>query len=215
MQKITINNSTTRAIGSSFLFSALFIIFAVPSGVAAFFFQPNLNGIGGILLGLLCATPFSFILFLKFRRTESSKWYKTYLFPALLFPILIALFLGWTVFEQRPPNIFEVFVANPIPNGISNIQAHDISVGFDQEIVVAFDTTPEAIDQIIAVNNLELDTTPNNFFDRNDIPFEYFSNVNDNQDWVFYSKYDRENVNWWLLWVNTDRTRAFFRFVGG
>ena len=127
---------------------------------------------------------------------------------------MIALFFGWTAFEQRPANIFKFFVADPIPNGISNIQAHDISVGIDLEIVVAFDATPEAIDQIIAINDLDLDTDPYNP-DRNDIPFEYFSDVKGKQDWVFYSKYDRENISWWLLWVNTDRTQAFFRFVGG
>ena len=205
---------TLHPILSFALFGVLFVVFVVLAGIVVFGLQPNLNGIGGIMLGLMCATPLAFFLFIRFRAEGKSKWYKTYILPALIFPLLIVLFLGWTVFEQRPTNIFMVFVADPVPDRVSNIQARDISAGFDQEIVVAFDATPKAIDEITAINGLELDDDPYNF-DRNDIPFEHFSDVNEDQDWLFYTKYDRENINWWFFWINADKTQAFFRFVDG
>jgi len=167
------------------LFGVLFLLFIILGGAITFFLQPNLNGIGGILFSLICAFPLSIILLVRFRQKNNFKWYITYVLPALVFPLCIALFLGWTAFEQRPTNIFKVFVADPIPAGVSNIQAYDISVGIDSTIILAFNATPEAVDEIIEINKL----TPSDY-EEPDSYFETFDNINTSQEWDTYSFYD-------------------------
>ncbi|MCC6298099.1 MAG: hypothetical protein IT314_02285 [Anaerolineales bacterium] len=186
------------------------------AGTITFALYPNLNGIGGIMLSLMCAIPFAFISFVKLRSDGKSNWYKVYLFPALIFPFLIILFFGWTAFQQRPSNIFKVFLADPIPEGVSNIRAKDVSVGIDQEIVIAFDSTEKAIEEIVATNKLKLDNDQSNS-DRNDLALllDFFEVKDQDQEWLFYTRYDNENRNWWFLWVNVEKTKAYFRYIDG
>lgn len=102
---------------------------------------------------------------------------------------------------------------DPIPAGVSNIRGYDISGGFDGEIVIAFNATPEAIEEIIKEHRLKIDEDAYNT--KSDIPFEYFPDINSEQDWTLYQKADLENINWWSLWVNADKTTAIFQFIDG
>lgn len=194
------------------IFLLCFIPGAVLSTLAMFFLFPNLNGIGSICISGICATPLSFSLFFVLQEFKVSET-KAYLFPSLIFPLISLLLIGYSFYEQRPENIFRVFVIDPIPEGVANIRAYDISAGIDQEIVIAFDATPDIIDQIIRENNLKLDENPYTL--KSDIPFEYFPEIDSEQDWILYRKAELENINWWSLWVNTDKTTAIFQFIDG
>jgi hypothetical protein len=199
------NNPATKAIESLILFIALFIIFVVLAGTVAFILYPNLNGIGGILLSLMCAAPLAIFLFVRFKMNENNKWYKTYILPALIFPFLMLLFLGWTAFEQRPVNIFKVFVAEPMPTGVSNIQARDVSLGIDQTIILGFNATPTAIDEIIATNKLTLSK-----YEEPDTEFKIFTGIGANEKWTTYN-FDNGKIDI-TMWVNPERNTALFRW---
>jgi len=136
---------------------------------------------------------------------EESKWYKTYLLPASIFPLLIILFLGWTAFEQRPKNIFKVFVADPIPTGVSNIQAYDVSVGIDSTIILAFDATPDAINKIISVNNLTLSK-----YEEPDAEFIRFEDIRISEDWTTYN-FDDNKIDI-TMWVNPEKNTVLIRW---
>jgi hypothetical protein len=195
------------------IFTAFFVVTAAISSISLFGLYPNLNGLGSILISVICGAPIAYVLFFRLVSTKSGKSYQRIIFPALIPPLLSGLLIGWSLYQQRPENIFKVFVADPIPVGISNIKAYDISVGIDQEIVVAFDATPDAIDFIIAENDLELNDSQLLF--RGDIPFTYFPKIDPEQDWILYQRADLENINWWFLWVNPDKTIAIFRLIAG
>src|SRR5688572_13879820 len=138
------------------IFLLCFIPGTVLSIIAMFFLFPNSNGLGSICISTTCGVPaaFSFFFILQeFRFKEM----KVYLFSSLVFPFFSLIIIGYSFYQQRPENIFRVFVTDPIPAGVTNIQAYDISAGFDQEIVVAFNATPEVIEQIIREHGLKID----------------------------------------------------------
>lgn len=194
------------------IFLLCFIPGTVLSTLAMFFLFPNLNGIGSICISATCGIPLAFSLFFVLQEFKVSD-IKVYLFPSLIFPLISILLIGYSFYEQRPENIFRVFIVDPIPAGVTNIRAYDISAGIDQEIVIAFDATPDIIDQIIQEHNLKLDENPHAL--KSDIPFEYFPEVDSGQDWTLYRRAELENINWWSLWVNTDKTTAIFQFIDG
>ena len=124
-----------------------------------------------------------------------------------------SLFFGLLMYDQNPKVMFKRLLSDPIPEGISNIHSYDNSGGLDVEYGLAFKTTPEAIDYLIAKNELKLDIHDSNFIIA-DAPFEYFPDVNPNQEWLYYSKEDREHENEWFLWVNADKNVALLKFIG-
>lgn len=109
--------------------------------------------------------------------------------------------------------MFKRLLSDPIPAGVSHIQSYDDSGGFDVEYGLAFEATPEIIDDLIAKNGLVLNNDETNFNYLN-IPFEYFPNIKQAQKWTYYSKLDSENESQWQMWVNEDRTTVIFVFIG-
>ena len=107
--------------------------------------------------------------------------------------------------EQPPTNIFRVFVSDPIPEGVSNIRAQDITIGIDSDIIVAFNTTSEALDEVITKNEFELVEDPFSFH-KSKSPHQYFPDVNWSDAWVLYMKCgDSEQYCMWM-WVNPEQT---------
>ncbi len=195
------------------LFTFLFGLTGILAGMVLFFALPNTIGLGSILLSFLCATPVAYILFFNSKFISKVKSYKRYLLPALILPICITLMLGWTLFQQRPENIFKVFVTDPIPNDVSNIRAHDISVGIGQEIVVAFNAAPAAIEEIIAKNKLVL-AEDTQFTE--DPPDEYFPDIHWNNTWTKYKLSHRiSKLETITIWVNPERNTVIFRYING
>jgi hypothetical protein len=110
---------------------------------------------------------------------------------------------------RRPEYMFRILIADPIPEGVSNIQVLDISFAFDTEIVGAFRATPESIDEIITLNDLELgefSSAP---------PFEYFPNIDPNKEWQCYERSVPDEVLFLSIWVTPERDVALFSYVDG
>ena len=133
--------------------------------------------------------------------------------PALIPIVFASLFFGILMYDQNPKAMFKRLLSDPIPEGVSNIRSYDNSGGLDVEYGLAFEVTPEVIDYLIKTNELELNTDDFSF-NILDAPFEHFPDVNPNQEWLYYSKEDREHENEWFLWVNADRNIALLKFIG-
>jgi hypothetical protein len=196
-----------------FLFTLIFAGTGIIAGMASLWaIGPNITGIGTICIPLVCAFPLALIFFLTPAFVKKAKPTLRYLLPALVFPILFGILFGYTLYERRPENIYKVFVSDPIPAGVSNIQAYDKSGGFETEVIIACNTMPNIVDEIIIENELVLD---NESFNKTDIPLKYFPSIDPKPDWQFYMKFDEEHMNWFFLWVNPEKTVALFRLIDG
>ncbi len=195
------------------LFFLLYGILAVLIIWLATVFQLNWNGFGYILISVLCGAPFAILMFVSLKFKKRSKWHIAFGLPLLILPLLISLFLVWLAFLESPTHIFKDFVADPIPAGVSNIQSHNATSGFDEiKIIVAFNATPEVIDKLIADNDLaqvgDSDTDM-------DSGFRDFSNINLNQSWTVYEKnYSKDEYGWEYvtIWVNPERNLVLFQY---
>ena len=197
-------NSALTQVLISVAFILLFGVSYIWAVRALFVISPNLNGIGGILFSLICATPMAVsILVFNPRFIRNMKLYQRFIVSAGMFPLCIGLIIGWTLYEQRPINIFKVFVADPIPVGVSNIRARDMSVGIDSTIILAFNATPEAIDGIIETNHLVAaeDRKP-------DPEFEVFEGIEWNEGWETYN-FDNGKIVM-TMWINPGRDTVLF-----
>jgi len=197
------------------LFTVLFALVVILLSIVVFNIGPNTNSMFGVALSLLCALPLGYGLFFNSRFIEKTKPYQRIILPALIFPLCILLSLGWNLYQQRPEGLFEMFVMEPIPNGVSNIQGHDISGGFDMEILLAFNATPEAIDKIIAKNELK-------FYNEDKVSYfipnpdtSYLPDINWNENWTVYEKSSREKVESMTIWVNPQKDTVLFQFISG
>ncbi|MBC7876129.1 MAG: hypothetical protein H7Y59_03075 [Anaerolineales bacterium] len=199
------------AILSIVLFSLLFGITVILAGLISFaFIGPNINAISTIILPLIIGLPVAYILFFIFKFANKASWKTSYLVPAIIFPVLFGLAFGWTMHERDPKNIFEVFVLDPLPSGVSNITARDISGGFETEIIVTFKTTPQITEKIITTHKLQFDKDTDTF-DIN--PNDFFPNLNWNEDWERYIRLERDNEIITTLWVNPSKSEAVFWFL--
>ncbi|MBI5298346.1 MAG: hypothetical protein HY869_22955 [Chloroflexi bacterium] len=174
---------------------------------------PGIVGVCGAVTPLLCAVPLSYFLFFNTTFSQRTKPALRLILPVMI-PILCAVIInGVSLYDQNPRVIFKRLLSDPIPTGVSNIQSYDNSGGFDVEYGLAFEATPEVIDDLITQNGLVLDNgeTNENYLNA---PFKYFPNVKKSQEWTYYSKDDRETESSWFMWVNADRTTVLFVFIG-
>jgi len=174
---------------------------------------PGIVGVFSAVTPLLCAVPLAYFLFFNTRFSQKTRPIYRILLPAMI-PILCAGILnGVSLYDQNPRVMFKRLLSDPIPAGVSHIQSYDDSGGLDVEYGLAFEATPEIIDDLIAKNGLILDNNETNFNYLN-IPFEYFPNIKQAQKWTYYSKLDPESESQRQMWVNEDRTMVIFVFIG-
>lgn len=195
------------------LFSLLFLSIVIGLSWAVLTISPNTNSLFGIGLSFLCSTPLAYGLFLTTSILPALKPYQRFVLPVLIFPLVVAALLGWNLFQQRPDNMFRIFVADPIPHAVSNIQARDVSGGFDTEILLAFNATPEAIDQImkekglVLVDESAMVNEPNH---------QEFSNIHWDNTWTTYEKsLSQDKVEIITIWVNPEKNIVLFRYING
>jgi hypothetical protein len=194
-----------------FILSLLIMTSIIISGfISMKVIGPNLVGFFDVFISLICGAPIAYIIF--FNSVYKCKVHGKVRFalPALI-PIIIAIALiGWSLYDQNPEVMFKRLLSDPIPSGVSNIRAKDIST-FSVVQMVAFDVTPQAIDQIIAKNELKLvDDCPGV------IPLMYFPEIQQDQDWLCYSKTEDNGTHIWeALWVNDKKSSAVFRLDFG
>lgn len=196
------------------LFTFLFAVIVILVINLVFAIGPNTNSLFGVFFSFICALPLAFTLFFNPKFIAKVRPYQRFVLPALIFPLCVLLGLGYDLYQQRPENLFKLFVMDPIPEGVSNIRGHDVSGGFDGEILLAFDATPDAVEEIIMEYELEIYENPYSSIKRQ-IAIEYFPEINFEQEWTLYQKADLENIDWWKLWVNTDQTIAIFQIIDG
>lgn len=196
------------------LFSLLTTVFCFALGLLMISRWPSLNGAGMVCLTALCGSPLALLMFIALRTTNKiKKPYQRYLIPALMIPLIAGLLIGWTLIQQSPKNIFRLFVANPIPNSVTKIHARDISEGFDNlEIIVSFHATSEAIDEIIALNKLEL---VEDVKYEDDPPLEQLPEINWNRNWILYKRESFGTGDSLILemWVNPQKDTAVFHLL--
>lgn len=174
---------------------------------------PGIVGICGAAIPLICGTPAAIFLFTNPAFKQKFQGISRSILPALIPIVFASLFFGILMYDQNPKAMFKRLLSDPIPEGVSNIRSYDNSGGLDVEYGLAFEVTPEVIDYLIKTNELELNTDDFSF-NILDAPFEHFPDVNPNQEWLYYSKEDREHENEWFLWVNADRNIALLKFIG-
>lgn len=175
------------------------------------FIGPNLAGIGNILIPTVVAVPIAYILFFSLFNIKRFNWYVRYLIPALIFPIVFGITFGITMLERTPQNIFQVFVSKPIPEGVSNIRAQDITIGIDNDIIVAFNTTSEALDEIITKNEFELVEDSFSFHESKS-PHQFFPGVSWNDEWTLYMNCGESQSYCMWMWVNPEQTTVLYRY---
>ncbi len=196
------------------LFFLLYGMFVAMIIRLAINFDLNSNEAFGVLFSLLCGTPFVIGLFVSLKFIKRSNWPTAFGLPILVVPLLFFLFLTWLTFQERPTNIFKDFVADPIPAGVSNIQGRNVTEGFDEiKIILAFNATPEVVDQIIADQGL-VQVQVQDASDMDD-GFQKFQNIDLHQSWTVYeenyskSEYSLEPIT---IWVNSKRNIVLFQY---
>lgn len=192
-------------------FSTLVALSAIASAVLSLLLiGPNLVGIGSICIPLTCGIPLAYIIFLSSAFTKKFPGRLRFFIPPFVILLIACAIIGLSMYDQSPQVMFKRLLSDPIPYGISNIQAKDIST-FSVTQLLAFNTTPQAIEQIITNNGLELQGDRCTRF----APFEYFPDVNQDQSWFCYAKPGSEYDTWGFLWVNGDKSTALFRLDFG
>ena len=190
----------------------LTVVLATP--ISFKFIGDNVNAPAVVCFPLICAIPLILIAIPILNKKTTENQLVRYILPISIFPILFALFLGYMLYIQSPENIYKDFLGDPIPAEVTNIQAHNITSGFDGiEVVIAFNSSsPSVIEQIIAKNKLELDNNP---VGQSDMPLQYFPNIDPNQNWELYKRFNESPMECFFLWVNPEKNLAIFRFLSG
>jgi len=99
----------------------------------------------------------------------------------------------------------------PIPEGLTNIRTYDVSTGIDVEIVAAFNSTPDALHEIITLNNLILVKESKLL---NEPKYEYFPDIRWEKTWRIYEKsFSDEKIELITIWVNPENDKVLFRLV--
>jgi len=197
-----------------FVFILLTALGVVISGGILFFKGgPGIVGVCGAAIPLLCGTPVALFIFVHPAFKQKFQGIRRSVLPALIPIVLASIWLGILMHDQGPKVVFRRLLSDPIPAGISNISSYDDSGGFDVEYGLAFDATPEAIDYLLRENNF-IENNEDSTYQMQDAPFEYFPDIKQDQEWLYYSKEDKEHENVWFLWVNADKNLVLLQFIG-
>ncbi len=189
---------------SFLIFTGLFgLITVVAFFSSLFLLGPNIVAIANVILPFLVGIPVGYGVYFS---QKKKKKVRKYGFPLGIYACLFILCLSYSLWERRPQNLFRVFIAHPIPQGVTYIKGYDMTAGFDYDIILHFSSTPKAIETIITINELErrYDTQ-----DTDKLPLGFFENIRNTDEWILYSTHkDIEYVKW--LWVNPPQTEALY-----
>ena len=205
-------SSFLRSLSQNVLFLLLLggVIFLV--GSAALSYSSNTNSVCNTSLSFLCAVPLAIFMFNNFKFVTRVKPYQRFLFPALIFPALIMLSVGWNLYIEYPPKMFKDFVADPIPQGITHLRSKNITEGFDNlEVAFTFQSTPEALDEFIAKNGLvETDYA----YLESQATIKFFKKVKWNENWRTYERWEKGQQNTIrTLWVSPDGKAVCYHLI--
>ncbi|MFT3891397.1 MAG: hypothetical protein QM730_07160 [Anaerolineales bacterium] len=185
----------------------------VSAGILFFKGGPGIVGVCSGVMPLLCGAPLALFIFTRPAFKQKFQGIRRSILPALIPVLLASIWFSLLVYDQNPKAVFRRLLSDPIPVGISNIRAYDDSGGFDVEYGLAFETTAEAIDFVIRQNELRSSAETTDIV-QDDPPFEYFPDINPDQEWLLYFKEHKDSQSLWFLWVNKDRNTALLKFIG-
>lgn len=176
--------------------------------ISSFTFGLNFAGFALFLFPVLFALPIFVILN---RKSKKRGIFGTAL-PLLVLPLLFSLLFVYMMFyERNPQHMFKAYVVDPIPMGVTNIQARFLNEGFYEDVLVTFRASPEAIDTIIAQKQLQKAAGKFNAPDQ-DLP-EYSWG----KKWVLYHRtiYTEggDGHGYINMWVDPERSIVIYRRV--
>lgn len=108
--------------------------------------------------------------------------------------------------------MFKTYVANPIPDGVTNIRARYIQSGLEDDVVITFKASREAIDTIITRQQLKKVDVNYNYLPDWDLP---------ERAWKGYWKgYEQDIVKqggglagYIHMWVDQEQSIVIFRYT--
>lgn len=176
--------------------------------ISSFTFGLNFAGFALFLFPLLFALP----VFVILNRKLNKRGILGTVLPLLVLPLLFSvLFVYMRFYERNPQHMFKVYVIDPIPAQVTNIQARYLDEGFSEDVLITFQASPEIIDTIIADKQLEKAVVQFNHPDR-DLP-EYSWKGN----WILFERTlyaNNGNVTGYIkMWVNPEQSFVIFRRV--
>lgn len=175
---------------------------------SSFTFGLNFAGLALFLYPVLFSIPVIAILNSKLKK----RGILGTVLPLLALPLLFCLlFVYMRFYERSPQHMFKVYVADPIPAGVTNIQARFINEGVYEDVVVTFRASPEVIDTIIAQNHLEKAAVKYDHPD-SDLPEHAWEG-----NWIRYERtlYTKSGsvTGYMKIWVNPEQSIVIFRRV--
>jgi hypothetical protein len=176
--------------------------------ISSFTFGLNFAGFALFLFPLLFALPI--FVFLNGKLKKRGILGTT--LPLLVLPLLFSLlFIYMMFYERNPQHMFKVYVADPIPVGVTNIRARYLDEGFYEDVLVTFQASPEIINTIITQKKLEKAAVQYDHPDR-DLP-EYSWEGN----WIRYERTlyaeDGDVTGYIKIWVDPEKSIVIFRRV--
>jgi hypothetical protein len=180
------NKKNLRILLKLILFLVLLGLTIIGLGIVSLLtIGPTFTGLAGILVPTFITLPLAIVLYLIFA-IKNVRWPLRFGLPLLILPVLFGLVCAYTLgYERSPQNMFQVFVHDPIPDGVSHIQAQDVSAGIDMDIILAFEATPNACQDIILKNHLSSNGVKSELKD--DLLKTYYPDLMGGSDWVEYS----------------------------
>lgn len=192
-----------------FSFLSLLIFIAI-LGFSNWYFHGNMNGAFPICIGPLAA-PIGYIVFMVLRARQPQKPSTAYKWGLLVFPLLFLIFFIPIAYAESPNEMFRNIILDPIPDGVTDIQAVNITSGFDTiELALSFTASHQVMEEIIAKYHLALQTDPDEY---EEPPLKYFSGITTDQKWILYERDDREDRTLDQFWIDPTGTRAIYYFL--
>lgn len=115
---------------------------------------------------LSCTLPIYFFLACMLKK----KGVLGIVLPLLPLLVLTLIVVNWAYqtspqSERSPQDIFKMYVVDPIPAGVTNIQGRYLEEGIFEDVVITFQASPEAVDTIIVQKQFERDDVHDNYID--------------------------------------------------
>jgi hypothetical protein len=127
--------------------------------------------------------------------------------------VVVPLLCDYGVFhspERSPQEMFKTYVVDPIPAGVTKIQARYVEEGLFEDVVITFQASPEDIATIIAQRQFERDEALDGYPDK-DLP-EYSWKGN----WIGYQRsfYDSYGglEGYIYMWVDLEQSVVILRY---
>ena len=161
---------------------------------------------------LACTLPIVYVLASVLKKKRGILGAVVPVLPVLMIPLLLVTFWVYAVGpkpERSPQDLFKTYVVDSIPTGITNIQGRYLQWGVFEDVVITFQSSPEAIDTIITQKQFERDEVLDDHVDQ-DLP-EYSWKGH----WIGYERRFYESsgglAGYMDMWLDPEQSIAILR----